>query len=184
MPSHHGLTSETIPPTTWPSLIATKDDLNRLAQIYTDAYNSLNIGEHWDSSSAHQLLLHLYEHQSDLFFVAIKDGQVVGGIVSLVKPWWDGNHITDGELFVDPNHQGSGIGSLLIKRMFEEAKDKYDAVSWDTFTHVVHDHPLKWYKKLGFKEIKEWTMITENIDEVLVNVKKLDQESARSPQRP
>jgi len=64
-----------------------------------------------------------------------------------------------------------GIGKKLIRHLFQEAQEKYKAISWDTFTHVVHEHPLKWYKKMGFEVIKEWAMITGNIKEVLENLK-------------
>jgi len=147
------------------------DDFSELAKIYTLAYNSVNIGENWDDSSALKLLKHLYSEQPDLFFVAEENGKVVGGITAPIKPWWDGNHLTDGELFVHPNNQKHGLGKLLIKKLFTEAKKKYDAVSWDTFTHRVHEHPLKWYKSLGFKEIEKWVMIEGNVDLVLENLK-------------
>lgn len=146
-------------------------DLPKLAVIYKNAYNSIKIGEKWDDESAAKLLHHFYTQQSDLFFVAELDGKIVGGIVSLVKPWWDGVHLTDGELFVDPNIQGKGIGTQLVKSMFEAAVSKYNTISWDTFTHRVYEHPLKWYKKMGFSEIKEWVMITGNIKNVLANIK-------------
>lgn len=149
---------------------ARKQDTNTLAKIYVDAYNPLNIGESWDAESAKRLLLHLYKSQPDLTFVAEIDGEVVGAINALIKPWWDGNHITDGEVFVDPKFQGKGIGKKLIQYLFMEARKRYQAVSWDTFTHVVHEHPMKWYKSMGFEEINEWRMITGDIEKVLRNL--------------
>lgn len=146
-------------------------DFPTLASIYTVAYNSLNIGENWDDKSSEKLLKHLHSEQEDLFFVAEEDGEVVGGITAPTKPWWDGIHLVDGELFVHPDYQRRGIGKKLIERLFTEAQEKYQAVSWDTFTHRVHEHPLKWYKSIGFSEIKEWVMITGNIKEVLEKLK-------------
>ncbi len=116
---------------------ANPGDLDKLAEIYTKSYNSLDIGENWDEKSAKKLLKHLFNDQEDLFFVVEERGKPVGAIVGLIKPWWDGNHITDGELFVHPDHQKKGLGKKLVKKLFEEALDKYNAVSWDTFTHVI-----------------------------------------------
>lgn len=147
-----------------------KSDLKELAKIYTEAYNSLQIGEEWDDKSAHQLLLHLFETQPDLSFTARIDNKIVGAIVAIIKPWWDGNHITDGEIYIDPAYQRHGIGRALIKELFTEAKEKYGAKSWDTFTHVIHEYPLKWYQDMGFEEIEEWTMISGNIEKVLKNL--------------
>ena len=151
--------------------IAKKEDIKKLALIYVDAYNSIDIGENWDTQSAEKLLKSLYLHQPDLTFVAEEKGEIVGGINAVIRPWWDGNHITDGELFVSPKYQGKGIGKKLIARLFSKAKDKYQAVSWSTYTHVVHEHPLKWYKGMGFNEVKEWTMIAGDIDKVLARIK-------------
>ena len=152
--------------------LGNENDLTELAKIYSIAYNSLNIGEKWDDTSAQKLLQHFYKQQPDLFFVAEDNGVIVGGIVALVKPWWDGNRLTDGEIFVDPNSQGKGIGTQLIKCLFSEALNKYNAVSWDTFTHKAHENPLKWYKKMGFKEIENWVIITGSIKEVLNKLSK------------
>lgn len=150
--------------------LTSKEDLKELAEIYKTAYNSLNIGENWDSKSSLKLMQHLFEDQGDLFFIAEENGKILGGIVALVKPWWDGNHLTDGEIFIDPASQKKGIGTQLIKQMFTEALEKYQATSWDTFTHKVYEHPLKWYKSIGFKEIQHWTMIAGDIKEVLARL--------------
>lgn len=116
-------------------------------------------------------MLHLFNDQPDLTFVAEDNHKIVGAANALIKPWWDGNHITDGEIFVDPEHQGKKIGKKLLKHLFEQAQEKYQAVCWDTFTHVVHKHPLSWYESMGFEVIKEWQMITGNIQKVLTNLK-------------
>lgn len=151
--------------------LATGDDLNLLREIYIQAYNSLNIGEHWNKQSAYKYIEYLWNDQPDLFFVAEIEGKVVGGIVATVRPWWDGNHLIEGEIFVHPKYQGKGIGVKLIKQLFTTAKEKYEAVSWDTYTHIVHDNPLKWYKQLSFEEINHWTMITGNIEKVLKTIR-------------
>lgn len=151
--------------------LAQELDLPELAEIYKEAYNTLNIGENWNNETALLLMRHLYKEQNDLFFVAEENDTIVGGIVALIKPWWDGNHLTDGEVFIAPHNQKKGIGTQLIKRLFTEALEKYKAISWDTFTHRVYEHPLKWYKSIGFKEIEHWIMITGDIKEVLRRLK-------------
>jgi GNAT superfamily N-acetyltransferase len=147
--------------------LADKSDLHSLSEVYSVAYNSLNIGENWTPETAYPLIEYLFNDQPDLFFVIQEDEGVVGGIVATVRPWWDGNHLIEGELFVHPEHQKKKYGVLLIKTLFSEAKNKYNVVSWDTFTHRIYEHPLSWYKKLGFEEIKQWTMIAGNVQKVL-----------------
>ncbi len=149
-------------------------DLSTLSGIYVEAYNPLNIGEEWTDQTALRMLKHFYEVQPDLFFTAEEDGEIIGCIVALIKPFWDGYHLTDGELFLSPQHQKKGVGKKLIQHMFIAALEKYQAVSWDTFTHNIHEHPLKWYKSLGFEEIHEWTMISGNIKDVLEKIEEVD----------
>lgn len=147
-------------------------DLPLLATIYKRAYNLLNIGERWSDETAFKLMEWFFKEQRDLFFVAKVGKKISGAVVGIIKPWWDGNHLTDGEIFIDPPFQRHGIGSRLIKELFQEAKKKYKVVSWDTFTHIVYEHPLKWYKKMGFEEINNWKMISGDINRVLTNISK------------
>jgi GNAT superfamily N-acetyltransferase len=147
-----------------------KSDIRKLAAVYVDAYNSIHIGEEWNIESAEKMLSFFFTKQPDLFFTAWSDDNIVGAIVAIVKPWWNGNHLTDGELFVSPQCQKQGIGKMLIRALFTESKSKYAAVSWDTFTHIIHEHPLSWYKKLGFRTIDEWAMIEGRIDTVLAKL--------------
>ncbi|MBI4058369.1 GNAT family N-acetyltransferase [Candidatus Gottesmanbacteria bacterium] len=147
-----------------------ESDFPSLSEIYCKSYNPLNIGERWTSEKAMDLLKWLYDKQPDLFFVACDGEKVIGAISALTKPWWDGVHLADGELFVDPLYQGKSVGKHLIRRLFTEAQKKYQAVSWDTITHIVHEHPLKWYKKIGFEVIGHWCLITGDIKKVLLRL--------------
>lgn len=61
---------------------ATKKDLQILSEIYTIAYNSINIGENWTSESAYKLIEFLYKDQPDLFFIAEEGGAELLGELS------------------------------------------------------------------------------------------------------
>ncbi len=150
--------------------LATTSDLKSIALLNTRVYNELNIGEKRNTQGSTKLMDFFYKLQPDLFFVAEFNNILVGAIIALIKPWWDGNHLIDGEFIVDTKYQRLGIGSKLLKTLFTEAKQKYGATSWDTYTHRIHEHPLRWYKKIGFQEIQHWIMITGKIDEVLPNL--------------
>lgn len=150
--------------------LASKNDLKEIAILNSNVYNKLKIGEEWNAEGSEKLMEFFYKFQPDLFFVAKYKNVLVGAIVALVKPWWDGNHLTDGEFIVDTKYQRLGIGSKLLKKLFTVSKRKYKAKSWDTYTHRVHDHPLRWYKKIGFQETQNWVMISGKIDDVLPNL--------------
>jgi len=149
----------------------TKKDLDKLAEIYTETYKVFEVGEKWTKKSSYGLLEYWLKRQPDLCFLAEYNGKIVGAFVAGVKPWWDGNHLVDGEIFIHPDYQNKGIGKALSKYMYETAINKYQVVRFDTYTFKMTKFPLSWYKSQGFEEIDEWTMISADLKEVLKNLK-------------
>lgn len=149
---------------------AKKSDLNKLSEIYAEVYRVFDIGERWTKGKAYKLLEYWLERQPDLAVVAEYNGNIAGGFVVGIKPWWDGYHLVDGEIFVHPKYQQQGIGAELFKYVFKLAIKKYGAVRFDTFTF--RESPaLRWYKSIGFREIDEWAMVGGELKTVL---RKLD----------
>ncbi len=144
-----------------------KKDLDRLAEIYVEVYTAFDVGEKWTKKAAYNLLDFWLRHQPDLAFVAEYKGAIVGALVAGIKPWLDGNHLFDGEIFVHPEYQNKGIGKVLTKALLRKGLEKYKVTEWDAFTFRNFDFPLSWYKKLGFQEIKELVMISGDAKEAL-----------------
>ncbi len=149
----------------------TERDLDRLAEVYTEVYNVFDVGEEWTKKSSRDLLDYWLKRQPDLCFLAEYDREAVGAFVAGIKPWWDGNHLVDGEIFVHPNHQGKGIGRVLSRHMYETAIEGYDAVTCDLDTFRGTGFPLSWYKSLGFEEVDELVIISADLERVLGNLK-------------
>lgn len=150
--------------------LAKESDLVRLGEVYSSVYDVFDVGEKWTPETAKKLMEYWLKRQPDLFFVAEEGEQILGGFVAGIQPWWDGNHLVDGEIFVDPDYQGKGIGSRLSRTMFETAIDRYNASVWDTYTFKGPKHPLSWYKQMGFEEIEDWTMISGDIRKALKRI--------------
>jgi GNAT superfamily N-acetyltransferase len=145
----------------------TQLDLERLSAIYLSAFETIAADEHWTIESARALVEHWWRRQPDLAYVARIDNQPIAAFIVGVKPWWDGNHLVEGELFVDSAWQSRGIGSRLLRQVLNVAMEKYSAVVWETHTFRGNDFPLSWYKKLGFIEIEEWVMIRADVSAVV-----------------
>ena len=94
----------------------------------------------------------MFDHQSDMFFVAKDDGEIVGGIWGLVRPWINGPHIVDIEIFVDPKHQGKRISLHLYKKLLEDAISKYNVVEIEGIVDSKKDFPMNYYKSLAREE--------------------------------
>ena len=148
-----------------------KTDLPILARIYTKVYAKLDIGEHWTNNTAELMLSYWLKKQPDLALVAELNNEVVGAFTSAIKPWWDGNHLMDGELFVSLKHQNKGIGKELLKTLFKKALEKYNATSFDAFTYTKTEFPLSWYDSLGIKVNKDYAVISGSITEALTKMR-------------
>lgn len=148
-----------------------EEDFDVLAEIYVESYNDANIGEKWNVDSACKLLAYWFKKQPDLAFVAEFNGEIAGGLISGIKPWWDGNRLSDGELFVDPKFQKRGVGTALMKELCEKAMKKYGAVSLDAFTYKNNKFPLSWYKSIGLEEVKEWAIVSGKLKDILEKFK-------------
>jgi len=145
-------------------------DLKKLAEIYVQAYKIYSKWENWNSKTAYKLLMHYLKRQPDLAFVAEYNNEVAGAFVAGIKPWWDGNHLVEGELVVDPGYQKKGVGKLLLKSLLEKAVKKYNVTVWEATTFKKTKFPLSWYRKLGFREVKEWTIIGGDVRKALKKV--------------
>ena len=148
----------------------TETDLPGLAKIYCEVYRIFDVGEQWDEVSAGKLLHYWLLRQPDLAFTAQSDNKLVGAFMAGIKPWWDGNHLVDGEIFVHPDYQAKGVGTQLSKVVFQTAIEKYQATVWDTYTFAKHEFPLKWYQSLGFVPNEDWIMISGDLKEALARL--------------
>jgi GNAT superfamily N-acetyltransferase len=148
-----------------------KEDLNKLSEVYSEVYRLFDVGERWTKKSAYKLLAYWLKRDPDLTFLAEYDGKIVGGFVVGIKPWWDGNHLVDGEIFVHPDYQKKKIGTKLLKFVSKYSLKKYNVVRFDSCTFRGR-YPVKWYKSIGFKEIQEWVMISADLRKIIKNLDK------------
>ena len=148
-----------------------RKDLDKLSEIYAETYCVLDVNENWTKKSAYKLLMYWLKCRHNLCFLAEYNGKIVGGIVAGIKPWWDGNHLFDGEIFVHPDYQKKGIGTELSKFLYNLAIKRYKAIKFDAFTFKKSDFPLKWYKKQGFREVGEWAIISGDLKKILKKLK-------------
>ena len=85
---------------------------------------------------------------------------------------YDGNHLVDGEIFVDTPYQKFGIATELLRQHLKLAQLKYDAVTMDALTYRDESgFPFSWYDQLGFRENPEGLIIIKgDVGDVLGNL--------------
>ena len=161
-----------------------KEDLKELSRIYVQLYDKADIGEHWTEETALQLLEYWYRVQPDLFLCACESGIPVGGVMSGIKPWWDGTHLTDTEIFVSDAHQKKGIATKLYQEHYKLAIEKYNAVIMEAHTYEDENgFPLKWYKQQGFTTVDDLVIISGDVQKALDNLNNRDKEKNNEYER-
>jgi len=106
-------------------------------------YKKNSIAEQVESNSPKNLI---EKAKKIHYFVAVEKAEILG------IGGYDTKKVHT--LFVDPKHQGKGIGKKLIERILSEAKKNGIKIldSWSTF------QAEKFYAKAGFKRIKIFTL--------------------------
>jgi len=142
-----------------------KEDLKELSKIYKNAYDRPEEGEDWSIKDSKNLLNFYFNQKTFVGVTAILDGKIVGAFFSFIKPWYDGNHLGEGEVFIDPTYQNQKIGTKLFLEMMKIANNKKCIVH----ELVAYDKVSNWYKKLGIKETGLKHM-SGSIKEILKNL--------------
>ena len=137
---------------------------------YLQSINASNFEEHWLKDGAVETMKWFYKIQPDLFFVALSNGKIVGGMMALIKPWHDGLRLVDGELFVVPEFQKKGIGCQLMVVLINEAVRKYNISMIEGITVPENNFPCTWYKSIGFK-VSGLAHIEGEAKNILANLK-------------
>ena len=94
-------------------------DLEIIAEEYSKYYNNSILEEKWTNESVLKLFKYFYNQAPDLLFIAYDNNNPVGVIMTCLKPWWDGMHLEDGEVFVCKQYQQKGIAKMLFKKLFK-----------------------------------------------------------------
>lgn len=145
-------------------------ELGRAGEAYRQSINASNFEEHWSRDRAMETMKWFYKIQPDLFFVALLNEKIVGGMMALIKPWHDGLRLVDGELFVIPEFQKRGLGGRLMMALLTEAVRKYNISMIEGITVPENGFPCTWYKRIGFR-VSGLTHIEGEAKKILANLK-------------
>ncbi len=105
-------------------------DLSILSNLFAIAHLNNNSEEEWTYETALSYLEYYYQHQPDLFLVAYsEDGIPIGAVMSVLKPSFDGNYLTQIELFVAEdikNKDSKDVMKQLLYNLLELSDAKYN----------------------------------------------------------
>ena len=142
-------------------------DLDALGQVYVDSFREVDPSEKWTVERGAELIKFILTKQQDLAFLAQDEGKIAGAILGMVKPWWDGNHLVETELFLSPAFQKRKIGTKLFHHYLDTARRLYDVTVIEAVTFKNLEFPISWYRSMGFKEKKDWQVMFGEVGDLI-----------------
>ena len=153
------------------------EDIASISDAYARYYRESVIHEPWTPEKVADLLRYSCTKQPDLFFAAYdEEGKPEGFVLSFVRPFSDGNHLVDTEVFVDPRlslARRSFAAKELTVKLLETAVRDVHVMAIDGFAYEDENgFPLNMYQKMHMVEDRDLKMFTANISEFLTRIEK------------
>ena len=117
---------------------------------FLESMDSLKKASNLDKQKAENILKKISSNPNHYVYVAILDGRVVGSTSMIIEPKFihDGGNVAHIEdVVVSKEHQGKGIGEMLMNSLLELAKDN------NCYKTILDcsDEVKPFYEKIGFK---------------------------------
>ncbi len=135
-----------------------RGDIDTFVEVYEKAYKGLEEYAYTKRRDIRNYFKWLYSRDKDGFMVAEVDGRAVGFVacdtnwISMLEGEKTGEiH----ELFVLPEYRNRGIGSTLLLKAIEYAKEKGRTYA-ELWVGRTNYRARRFYKKFGFAESGEW----------------------------
>jgi len=127
-------------------------EVNDLFNGFLESLDSLKQASNLDKEKAVQIFKKIKSNPDHYVYVAILDGRVVGSTTMIIEPKFIHNggnvaHIED--VVVSKEHQGKGIGKILMNSLLELAKEN------NCYKIILDcsDEVKPFYEKIGFKSL-------------------------------
>jgi len=125
-------------------------EANDLFNGFLKSMDSLKQTSNLDKEKAEQIFKKIKSNPNHYVYVAILDSIVVGSTTMIIEPKFihDGGNVAHIEdVVVSKEHQGKGIGKMLMNSLLELAKNK------NCYKTILDcsDELTPFYEKIGFK---------------------------------
>ena len=127
-----------------------REDIPACAGLLRSVYNNELWQCRWSQETAEEYLTDFYESKKFVGYVIEEDGEVLGALFAHEKVWWNNSEVFVEEMFVKPNLQRKGYGTMLLGAV--EAYIKEKGLAGITLSTNKYAPAPKFYKKNGFEE--------------------------------
>ena len=123
-------------------------DIAACADILCSVYNNELWQCRWSREVAIEYLTDFYNMQKFVGYVIEADGMICGAIFAHEKVWWNNSEVFVEEMFVQPDLQRKGYGTMLLEKVEEYIKEK--GLAGMTLSTNRYAPAPKFYGKNGF----------------------------------
>ena len=124
------------------------EDITACADILCSVYNNELWQCRWTPEVAADYLTDYFNMEKFVGYVLEEDGEVLGGLFAHEKIWWNNTEVFVEEMFVKPEQQGNGYGSMLLQQVEKYIQEK-GLAGMTLLTNKYAPAP-KFYEKNGF----------------------------------
>lgn len=125
-------------------------DIAPCAKILCRVYNNELWQCHWTDQTAAEYLTDFFVLKKFVGYVLEDENEIIGGIFAHEKVWWNNSEIFVEEMFIKPEQQRKGYGSMLIKQIEKYVTEK--GLAGITLSTNKYAPAPVFYRKNGFAD--------------------------------
>lgn len=127
-----------------------KSDITACADILCSVYNNEMWQCRWDRETAVEYLTDFFTMKKFVGYVVTEGEEILGGIFAHEKVWWNNSEVFVEEMFIKPELQRKGLGSLLLKKVEEYISE--NGLAGITLSTNRYAPAPNFYRKNGFTD--------------------------------
>lgn len=126
----------------------TSADIPACADIMCSVYNNDLWQCRWEQAAAIEYLTDFFHMPKFVGYVIVENGDILGALFAREKVWWNNSEVYVEELFVKPECQGRGYGTMLMNRVERHVQEK--RMAGITLSTNRYAPAADFYRKNGF----------------------------------
>lgn len=138
-----------------------KEDIPACADIMCSVYNNELWMCRWDKETAIAYLMDFYNVRKFVGYVVCEDENIIGALFAHEKIWWNNSEVFIEEMFIIPERQRAGLGTLLLNAV-EEYIAENNLAGMTLSTNKYAPAPL-FYKKNGFDDCEHVLFMAKEV---------------------
>lgn len=138
-----------------------KEDLPACADVLCSVYNNELWMCRWERNTATAYLQDFFDAKKFVGYVLCDDDVVVGAVFAHEKIWWNNSEVFIEEMFIRPEQQRKGLGTLLLNEVENYVKEHH--LAGITLSTNKYAPAPRFYKKNGFSDCEHVVFMAKEV---------------------